>query len=176
MALPTVEEICAAIRLVPDFPKPGIQFRDITPVLRNPKLFAGTIELLAGQYREANADVVVGIESRGFIVGAALAYALGVGFVPIRKKGKLPHRVQSAAYSLEYGTDSIELHVDAIQNGQRVLLVDDLLATGGTMSAAVQLVRSLGGNIAGIGFLIELAELRGREKLPNLPVFSLVTF
>jgi len=163
----------ATIRTIPDFPKPGIQFKDITPILQDPALFAKIIEVFVERYKAEKIDVVVGIESRGFIIGAALAYALGVGFVPIRKRGKLPFTTKQASYDLEYGSDQIEIHEDAVRPGQRVLLVDDLLATGGTMAAAVKLVKSLSDMVVGICFLIELTDLKGRDKLQGLPLYSL---
>lgn len=169
-------DLTAYIRDVPDFPKPGILFKDITPLLLNPEAFAAAISQMAIPYRERPVDVVVGIESRGFIFGAALALALGVGFVPVRKPGKLPYETISVDYELEYGTDRVEMHTDAIRGGQRVALIDDLLATGGTMCAACQLVEKLGGNIAGISFLIELGFLNGREKLKGYALHALISY
>lgn len=150
---------------VPDHPKPGIVFKDFTPLLADPRGLALAVELMANPYRTAGIDVVVGAESRGFIFGTAVAQALSAGFVPIRKKGKLPRAVRRAEYALEYGTDCLEIHVDGIRPGQKVLMVDDLLATGGTLLAGCGLIRSLGGVVSGITVLIELAALRGREKL-----------
>ncbi len=164
----------ASLRDVPDFPKPGSVFKDITPVLADPALFGDVVRALAA--RAAGADLVVGIESRGFIFGAPLALLLGCGFVPFRKPGKLPYRTERVEYGLEYGTDALEAHVDAIQPGQRVLLVDDVLATGGTAVAAVELVRRLGGEVVGAAFVLELAFLGGRAKLGELPLHTLVTF
>lgn len=164
------------IRDVPDFPKAGILFKDITPLLGDANALRAAIKRLARPYRDEAVDLVVGIESRGFIFGTALARELGVGFVPIRKPGKLPADAISAEYELEYGTDKIEIHTDAIAGGQKVALVDDLLATGGTMSAACQLVSELKGEIVGISFVIELGFLNGREKLGNWPIHTLVHY
>ena len=163
------------IREVPDFPKPGILFKDITTLLKEPAALDAAVRRLADPYRKADVSLVAGIESRGFILGAAVARDLGAGFVPIRKSGKLPAKTASASYALEYGTDSIEIHTDAIAPGQRVLLLDDLLATGGTMAAAVELVRGLGGQIPGIAFLIELTALDGRSRLKGEDVTALVS-
>ena len=162
------------IRLVPDFPKPGIGFRDITPLLANPAALDQAVAQLAEPYRQRNIDIVAAVESRGFIFGAAVARQLQAGFVPIRKPGKLPADTASATYQLEYGTDTIEIHTDAISPGQRVLLVDDLLATGGTMAAACQLVQGLGGQIIAIAFLIELSFLHGRQKLGDHEILTLI--
>ena len=164
------------IRDVPDFPKAGILFKDITPLLADADALRASIEQLAQPYRNGAVDLVVGIESRGFIFGTALARELGVGFVPIRKPGKLPAEAISAEYELEYGTDRIEIHTDAIAEGQKIALVDDLLATGGTMSAACQLVSELKGKIVGISFVIELDFLNGREKLGNWPIHTLIHY
>ncbi|NLI78846.1 MAG: adenine phosphoribosyltransferase [Candidatus Riflebacteria bacterium] len=164
------------IRDVPDFPKPGIIFKDLTPLLRDPAAFAEAMEHLAAHYRGSRIKAVAGVESRGFIVGTALALDLGVGFIPLRKPGKLPYKTIRQEYSLEYGTDAIEIHQDAITRGDRILLVDDLLATGGTARAGADLIKKLGGELVGIAFLIELAFLKGREKLAGEQVFSLLTF
>lgn len=164
------------IREVPDFPKPGILFKDITTLLKDPAALDTAVRRLADPYRNEDVSVVAGIESRGFILGAAVARDLGAGFVPIRKSGKLPSQTASADYVLEYGTDSIEIHTDAVVPGQRVLLLDDLLATGGTMEAAVSLVKGLGGQIPGISFLIELTALDGRSRLNGENVTSLVSY
>ena len=153
------------IRNVPDFPKPGILFYDVTTLLRDPEGFKLAIDTLAEPYAGQGISLVVGIESRGFILGAAVADRIGAGFVPVRKVGKLPSTTIKASYSLEYGTDSLEMHDDAIERGQKVLVVDDLLATGGTARATVDLVRQLGGDVHGVAFLIELVALNGREKL-----------
>ena len=163
------------IRDIPDFPKPGILFRDITPMLANPSGLALAIELLANPFRGQNIDLVVGAESRGFIFGTAVACCLSAGFVIVRKPGKLPHKKVSMTYDLEYGTDTLEMHSDSIVKGQRVLVVDDLLATGGTMKACCDLVERLGGTIAGLAVLIELKGLQGRAKLPY-DVHSVLTY
>jgi len=173
---PTVQELANAIRNVPDFPKPGVQFKDITPVLADPRLFAGAIDLLAGKFKPGSVDAVVGIDARGFIFASAVAFKLGAGFVPVRKKGKLPYKTHEVDYALEYGSSTVAIHVDALKPGARVLLVDDLLATGGTAAAAAALVGRLEANILEISFLIELSFLSGREKLKGYPVRSLVTY
>ena len=165
-----------SIRDIPDFPKPGIVFKDITPLLSDPEAFKRVLDLLVERYSGRSLDRIVGIESRGFIFGAALADRLGVGFVPVRKPGKLPYRTVKEEYSLEYGTDAIEIHEDAVPEGGAVLIVDDLLATGGTAAAAVSLVRKIGGEIVEVAFVVELGFLKGREKLPEVPVFSLVNY
>ena len=164
------------IRDVPDFPKPGVVFKDITPLLRDPKGFAEVIEGLGAPVRGKKVDAVVGIESRGFIFGAPLAVRLGVGFVPIRKPRKLPWKTRAASYALEYGTDTVEIHEDALRPGQTVLMVDDLLATGGTMEACCRLVQGLGANIGACSFVIELGFLKGRERLREHPVHSLLKY
>jgi adenine phosphoribosyltransferase len=172
----TPAEIASAIRTVADFPKPGIQFKDITPVLADPRLFAGSIELLTGKFRPGDVDAIVGIDARGFIFAAAAAAKLRASFVPVRKKGKLPYRTLEQDYALEYGTATIAMHVDALRPGARVLLIDDLLATGGTSAAAAALVQKLGAKIVEAGFLIELKFLNGREKLSGFPVRSLIAY
>jgi adenine phosphoribosyltransferase len=164
------------IRNIPDFPKPGILFYDITTLLRDSQGFRATIDLLASPYRDRRIDAVVGIESRGFILGAAVAQELGAGFIPIRKPGKLPAKAIKESYDLEYGKDALEIHVDAIEKGQRILVVDDVLATGGTAAAAAQLVRQLDGDLQGMAFLIELSFLNGKSKLPNEQVFSVLQY
>jgi len=171
-----MEDLVKKIRDIPDFPKKGILFRDITPLLQDSVSFRKAVELLAGRYREKELDLVVSVEARGFILGAAIAYELGLGFVPVRKPGKLPYRVEKAAYSLEYGEDVVEIHQDAIKKGDRVLVFDDLLATGGTARAICELVERLEGKIEGISFLIELTSLKGREKLKKYEVFSLIKY
>ena len=176
MSKVTVAELEAAIRNVPDFPKPGIQFKDITPVLGNAALFAGSINLLADHHADAGIDAVVGIDARGFIFAAAAARQLNAAFVPIRKKGKLPYKTIEENFSLEYGEDTVAIHQDALQPGDRVLLLDDLLATGGTASAAIHLLEKLGAEIVEIGFLIELSFLSGREKLDGHPIRSVITY
>ena len=172
----TAAEIEAAIRNVPDFPKPGIQFKDITPVLADPRLFAGAIDLLTENFSPGSIDAVVGIDARGFIFAAAAATKLQAGFIPIRKKGKLPHSTHEQDYALEYGHATVAIHTDALRPGARVLLIDDLLATGGTAGAAAALLRKLGANIREIVFLIELKFLDGRKQLKDFPVRSLVVY
>jgi adenine phosphoribosyltransferase len=172
----TPAEIADAIRNVPDFPKPGIQFKDITPVLADARLFAGTIELLTQNFKPGSVDAVVGIDARGFIFAAAAALKLQAGFVPVRKKGKLPFTTHEEDYALEYGSATVAMHIDALKPGARVLLIDDLLATGGTAAAAVALMKKLGAEILEISFLIELKFLNGREKLKNLPIHSIVVY
>jgi adenine phosphoribosyltransferase len=164
------------IRDIPDFPKPGIVFKDITPLLLDPQALSAAIDGLAGWARPLEIDLVVAAEARGFILGAALARELGAGFVPARKPGKLPHETVSAEYVLEYGVDALEMHADALAHDTRVLLHDDLLATGGTARALAELVEGAGGRIAGCGFLVELEFLRGREKLAGYDVHALVTY
>jgi adenine phosphoribosyltransferase len=176
MSPPTPSEIERAIRNIPDFPKPGIQFKDITPVLADARLFAGVIDLLTEKFSAGSVDAVVGIDARGFIFAAAAAVKLKAGFVPVRKKGKLPYRTHEQDYALEYGSATIAIHVDALKPGSRVLLIDDLLATGGTAAAAAELVMKLGAQILEIGFLIELSFLHGREKLNGYPIRSLVVY
>ena len=165
-----------AIRNVPDFPKPGIQFKDITPVLADAGLFAAAVDLLVDGFKPGSVDAVVGIDARGFIFAAAAAVKLQAGFVPVRKKGKLPYRTHEQEYALEYGTATIAVHVDALKPGSRVLLIDDLLATGGTAAAAVALVEKLGAQILEISFLIELKFLNGRDRLKGQRVRSLVVY
>src|SRR5687767_6445410 len=169
----TVAELEKAIRNIPDFPRVGVQFKDITPVLSDARLFAGSIDLLTQGFSPGSIDTVVGIDARGFIFASAAAVKLGAGFVPVRKKGKLPYSTHEQDYELEYGTNTIAIHTDALRPGTRVLLVDDLLATGGTAAAAAQLVSKVGANILSIRFLIELSFLKGREKLSGYKVESL---
>ena len=169
-----VESLYRAIRDVPDFPKPGIVFKDITPLLLDPQAFRAATDLMAALYRKTGVTRVVAIESRGFLLGAPVAHHLSAGLVPIRKPGKLPGERGRVEYDLEYGTDALEIHLDAVRPGARVLMIDDLLATGGTMVASCDLVRSLGGEIAGVAFLIELCALRGRERLAKYPVHSVI--
>ena len=164
------------IRNIPDFPKKGILFRDITTLLSDKKKFSEVLDVLHKRYLDKNIDAVVAIESRGFIFGGALADKLGAAFTPVRNKGKLPYKTLNAKYSLEYGEDVIEIHEDAFGPGAKVLLIDDLLATGGTMAAAVELVKKLKGDILEIAFLIELSDLNGRAKLKGVPVYSMVTY
>jgi len=164
------------IRSVPDFPKTGILFYDITTLLRDPQGFQMTIDMLSTPYTGAGIDAVVGIESRGFILGAAVAQRIGAGFIPIRKPGKLPAKAIKETYDLEYGKDALEIHQDAIEKGQRILIIDDVLATGGTAAAAVQLVRKLGGELHGLAFLIELLFLNGKQKITAEKVFSVLQY
>ncbi len=164
------------IRDVPDFPRQGIVFKDITPLLQDPEAFKHVIDTFTQTYRDKGIDLIVAAEARGFIFGAPLAYNLGIGFVPVRKPAKLPAECISAEYALEYGVDSLHMHKDAIAPGQRVLIIDDLLATGGTVAAKVELVEKLGGEVAGIAFLIELTFLNGRERLKGYEVTSLIEY
>ncbi|MBE3122087.1 MAG: adenine phosphoribosyltransferase [Thermoplasmata archaeon] len=170
------ESIKSKIRTIPDWPKKNIMFRDITTLLKSPDGLKETIDLLYNRYADKEIDKVVGIESRGFIVAAPLAYRLGCGFVPVRKPGKLPAECESEEYSLEYGKDKIEIHKDAINKGDKVLIVDDLLATGGTMNAARNLVKKLEGEIVECAFVVELPDLKGREKIKGENIFSIVKF
>ncbi len=171
-----MDALKAMIRHVPDFPKPGITFFDITTLLRDREGFAKTVESLANPYQRQAVDYVVGIESRGFIFGGAVADRLRAGFVPVRKIGKLPARTLRVTYDLEYGSDSLEIHEDAVEQGQRVLIVDDLLATGGTARATVDLVRQTGGEVLGLAFLIELEALNGRSRLQDEAVFAVLRY
>jgi len=171
-----MDHLKAKIRHVPDFPKPGILFYDITPLLCDPQGFRDTIDAMAAPYMGEDIDQVVGIESRGFILGAAVAATLGCGFVPIRKPGKLPAATHKESYNLEYGTDTLEIHQDACGNNPRILVVDDVLATGGTARAAIDLVKKAGGKIIGVAFLIELDFLKGRDKLAREPVYSVLHY
>lgn len=170
------EKIRRQIRDVPNFPKEGIVFKDITPVLHDGALFKEITDFFAERYRKLSVDLVVGIESRGFVMGAPIATALGVGFVPVRKQGKLPYQSVEYSYDLEYGSATIEMHVDAVHKGQNVVILDDLLATGGTADAACKLVRGEGANIIECAFLIELSFLKGREKLKDQNIFSLIQY
>ncbi|HUG56135.1 MAG TPA: adenine phosphoribosyltransferase [Candidatus Limnocylindrales bacterium] len=169
-------ELATRIRDVPDFPKPGILFKDITTLLKDGDSFKGAIDGLLARVKDKRVDVVVGMESRGFIFGAPMAYALGVGFVPVRKLGKLPWEVVSVEYDLEYGSATLEMHKDAIKPGARVLIVDDLLATGGTVAGTIELVKQLKGEIVGLAFLIELKALRGRDRLGGHEITTLIEF
>ncbi|HYW42553.1 MAG TPA: adenine phosphoribosyltransferase [Bryobacteraceae bacterium] len=171
-----MEDLKKLIREVPDFPKPGILFYDITTLLKDKSGLRAVIDGLTREYRDARVDEVLGIEARGFIFAPALAYALGAGFVPVRKPKKLPAECVRVSYELEYGTDCLEMHKDAVSQGTRVLIVDDLLATGGTAAAAARMVREAGGVVAGIGFVVELTFLHGREKLAGSDVFSLLQY
>ncbi len=174
VAADAVKRLTEKIRTVPDFPKPGIRFKDITPILQDPASLRLAVDVLGQHYEGSGIQAVVGIESRGFILGTPLALQLGAGFVPIRKRGKLPAEVRRVEYELEYGTDIVEIHADAIMPGTRVLIHDDLLATGGTLSAAIRLVEGLGGVVVGVGVLIELAFLGGAAKLSPHRVFSVI--
>ena len=171
-----IDTLTPLIREIPDFPKKGILFRDITPLLANPSGIALAVEMLANPFRGKNIDLVVGAESRGFIFGTAVACCLSAGFVLVRKPGKLPHRKVSMTYDLEYGTDTLEMHEDSILKDQRVLIVDDLLATGGTMKACSDLVERVGGKVVGLAVLIELSGLKGRDKLGGKPVHSVIKY
>ena len=164
----------AGVRDIPDFPKPGILFRDITPLLKDPQRFRAVTTAWGERYRQQRIDAIAAIEARGFIFGSALAFELGVGLIPVRKRGKLPHDTHQVTYDLEYGTDTVEMHRDAVQPGDRVLIVDDVLATGGTSLATAQLVRQLNGEIAELVFLIELKMLHGRDRLKDFPIHALL--
>jgi len=169
-------ELKQYIRDIPDFPKEGIIFKDITTLLKDKDAFKKSIDLLAKKFRKEKIDLIVGVEARGFIFGPTLAYKLGIGFVPVRKKGKLPFKTRSVTYELEYGTDILEIHEDAIAENQRVLIVDDLLATGGTIKAVIDLVKAQGATIAGVAFLVELKFLKGKEKIKDVDVYSVVKY
>jgi adenine phosphoribosyltransferase len=171
-------DLKSLIRDIPDFPKPGILFRDITTLLRDPEGLRYTIDFLTQRCAESGiqADYIVGMESRGFIFGPPLAYQLGAGFIPVRKRGKLPGAVHSIEYELEYGTDCLELHQDALDPGSRVLIVDDLIATGGTARATAKLIQQIGCELVGFGFIIELRDLQGRKHLPDVPIISLIEY
>ncbi len=162
------------IRDIPNFPEPGVSFKDITPLLGNGLAFNAAIDIFVNRFKSELIDVIVGIDARGFILGAALAHRLGVGFVPIRKSGKLPFDCYEVTYDLEYGVDTLAIHQDAFPKGSRVLICDDVLATGGTLAASIELVKKLSGNIVGIALLLELTKFEGRKKVPNQPIFSLV--
>jgi adenine phosphoribosyltransferase len=170
------EALRRRIRDIPDFPKPGILFRDVTPLLLDAAALRAAVEAVAAPFRGARVDRVLGIESRGFLLGPPVALALGAGFGLVRKQGKLPYQTHQVEYALEYGTDVVEMHIDAVEPGQRVLIVDDLIATGGTAAAAAALVRRAGGDTVGASFLIELAALRGRDRLADLEVHSVVVY
>jgi len=169
-------ELKQYIRDVPDWPKKGILFRDITPLLANPKAFSTAVDALCADFIGVGIEYVAAVEARGFIFGSAVAEKLGAGFVPIRKQGKLPSKTESITYDLEYGTDTLEVHSDTVESSAKVLMVDDLLATGGTMAAACRLIEKIGGQVAGIVFLIELAGLHGREKIANYKVKSIISY
>ena len=171
-----VEDFSKYCRDIPDFPKKGIIFKDITNLLKNGPVFKRAIDEIARHYSQTKVDAVISIEARGFIIGSALAYCLGSGMVPVRKKGKLPWKVYRKTYDLEYGHDEVEVHQDGIMPGQNILIVDDLIATGGTVEAVVKLIKEMNGNIIGAAFLIELMDLKGREKLKDIPIFSLIKY
>lgn len=170
------EELKKVIRDVPNFPQEGIIFKDISTLLQDKKAFKKSIDLLVKKYKKEKIDYVVGVESRGFIFGAPLAYALGVGFVPVRKKGKLPYKTKSITYELEYGTDTLEIHVDAFRPKSRILIVDDLLATGGTIKAVTDLLKGFKPKIVGVAFVVELKFLNGKNKLKDYPIHSLIQY
>jgi adenine phosphoribosyltransferase len=171
-----INDLKAKIRDIPDFPKPGVVFKDITPLLADGQAFRSAFDLLGDRYQDLGVDVVVGVEARGFIIGSALAYKLGAGHVIIRKAGKLPSKTYRAIYQLEYGTDTLEIHEDALHSGSRVLIADDVLATGGTVATAIDLVKKVGGEILELAFLVELTFLKGREKLSDYPIFSVIKY
>ena len=171
-----MEALKQIVREIPDFPKPGILFYDITTLLRDAKGFAEVIDIFARHYRDQKLDAVVGVEARGFIFAAAVANRLGLGFIPVRKPGKLPYRTVSQSYQLEYGTDTLEMHADAVRRGDRILLIDDLMATGGTARAVAEMVGGQGGEVAGMGFVIELEFLSGRKSLPEYELFSILKY
>jgi adenine phosphoribosyltransferase len=169
-------DLKSLIREIPDFPKPGILFRDITTLLRDPEGLRYTIDTLSDKCASLSPEYVIGMESRGFIFGAPVAYKLGAGFIPVRKPGKLPAAVHTVEYELEYGMDQLEVHQDALHPGSRVLIVDDLMATGGTASATAKLVQQIGCTLVGFGFIIELSDLAGRQKLPDVPIVTLIQY
>ena len=171
-----IDKLRRGVRDVPDFPKKGIIFKDITPILKDGPLFRASVDLFLDQCRERKIDKVVGIDARGFLFGSAVAYELGIGFVPLRKKGRLPYKTESAKYSLEYGEAEMELHIDAITHGEKIVLIDDLLATGGTSASAATLIRKVGGELLAAMFLIELEFLHGREKLAPTPIISFLKY
>ena len=172
----SIQRIRGLIRDIPDFPQEGIVFKDITPLLADEAGFSSVIDMIVVHYGRGNIDKVVGIEARGFILASPVAYHFGAGFIPVRKSGKLPWETESEGYELEYGTETLEIHRDALRPGERVLIVDDVLATGGTAQATAQLVERLGGKVIGIACVIELAFLKGRERIPNYDFYSLVTY
>ena len=171
-----IDKLRRGVRDVPNFPKKGIVFKDITPILKDGPLFRASVDLFLDQCRERKIDKVVGIDARGFLFGSAVAYELGIGFVPLRKKGRLPYKTESAKYSLEYGEAEMELHIDAITRGERIVLIDDLLATGGTSASAATLIEKVGGELVAAMFLIELEFLHGREKLAPTPIISFLKY
>ncbi len=169
-------DLAKKIRTIPDFPKPGILFRDITTLLKDPEAFRYVVDTFTERCKQKKVDIIVGIEARGFIIGAPVAYNIGAGFVPVRKKQKLPFRTITTSYDLEYGSETVEMHADAIQPGQRVVIIDDLLATGGTAKAASELVEMLGGKVVEIDFIIELRPLNGRKKLESYDIFTMLGY
>jgi len=171
-----ISKLHEAVRDIPDFPKPGILFKDITPILANGELFKTAIDIFIEACKGKKIDKIVGIDARGFLFGAATAYHLGLGFIPVRKKGKLPYKTESAAYQLEYGEAVVEMHIDAIRPGERIVLIDDLLATGGTSAAAAKLIKKMGGELVEAQFLIELEFLNGRKNLDSLPIQSFLKY
>lgn len=173
---PGAAQLAGCIRDIPDFPKPGVVFKDITPLLADAAAFSSAIDGIASHFADHPVDVVLGIEARGFIIAAPVAYRFGAGFVPVRKAGKLPWEIERQEYELEYGTDLLEIHRDAVRPGQRVLIVDDVMATGGTAAATARLVDKLGGEVVGFGFIIELGFLNGRTKIPAYDTVSLLTY
>src|SRR6266581_756094 len=176
MSSEMLEKLRTGVRDVPDFPKKGIIFKDITPILKDGELFRTSVDLFLEQLRNKRIDKIVGIDARGFLFGSAVAYELGIGFVPLRKKGRLPYRTESARYSLEYGEAEMELHIDAIEHGEKVVLIDDLLATGGTSASAATLIKKVGGELIEAIYLIELEFLHGRDKLAPTPVISFLKY
>jgi len=172
----SIEELSRSIRDIPDFPEEGVVFKDITTLINDPRLFKEAIDLMAGEFINSNIDLVVGVDARGFIFSSVLAYILGAGLILVRKEGKLPYKTKKVSYDLEYGTATVEVHEDAVRPGSRILIVDDLLATGGTLGAAVDLVKQQGGDIVAVAVLIELDFLNGREKLKGTPIFSLIHY
>lgn len=171
-----VSDLKKYIRDIPDFPKEGILFKDISTLIKDPQAFKKSIDTLAGKFKNQRVQYVVGVEARGFIFGAALAYKLGAGFIPVRKKGKLPYKTKSVTYQLEYGVDTLEMHTDAVAPRSRVLVVDDLLATGGTVKAVIDLLKKAQAKIIGVAFLVELEFLKGKEKLKDLPIYSVIQY
>ena len=172
----SIEELSRSIRDIPDFPEEGVVFKDITTLINDPRLFKEAIDLMAGEFINSNIDLVVGVDARGFIFSSVLAYILDAGLILVRKEGKLPYKTKKVSYDLEYGTATVEVHEDAVRPGSRILIVDDLLATGGTLAAAVDLVKQQGGDIVAVAVLIELDFLNGREKLKGTPIFSLIHY
>ncbi len=169
-------DLKTSIRSIPDWPIEGVIFRDLTTLMQNPEAYRNACDVFYNRYKNMNIDKVVGIDARGFVFGAVLAYQLNVGFIPVRKKGKLPHNTVSAQYTLEYGKNTVEMHADAIAKGEKVVIIDDLIATGGTIEAAVKLVKQLGGDILECGFIVELPDLKGRDKIKDQNIFTICDF